>query len=96
MTNPGVGTYIGEDKDDVQDYLDNSLAESKTTPNAAVCPVDTPYSTGTDCVACDGDTPYFNIKTKKCENCEGNSLYDEDNSRCKECPEGYAVDENKT
>jgi hypothetical protein len=39
--------------------------------NVVKCQLDVPFYDGTKCINCSGDTPYFNIGTKKCEKCEG-------------------------
>lgn len=37
--------------------------------NVVKCQLEVPFFDGSKCINCHGETPYFNIDTKKCENC---------------------------
>jgi hypothetical protein len=37
--------------------------------NIVKCQMDVPFFDGEKCINCTGNNPYFNIQTKKCENC---------------------------
>ena len=53
ISNPGAINYVGDSKEEVKEYIDEQLDEAKKHPGSVVCPFDTPYSNGTECLACD-------------------------------------------
>ena len=46
------------------------------------CPAETPYYDGTHCIECKGDTPYFNLETRKCQGCAEGEIYDSAQRDC--------------
>ena len=59
---------------------ENVVEKNKETIDnypTAVCPEETPYSTGTECIACSKEeTPYFNFDTLECQGCAEHDIYD--------------------
>lgn len=58
-----------------------SEAQSKNA-DIKVCPLDKPYSTGTECISCPADKPYFFTEAKVCVNCQPGSTYNSDLHSC--------------
>lgn len=78
-------TNVIEGSTTTQSYteqINNAIAQN---PNALVknCPEETPYSLIVSCVACDADSPAFNLDLQKCGNCPKNMVYDAENKKCK-------------
>jgi hypothetical protein len=44
--------------------------------NIVKCQLDVPFFDGEKCINCVGNTPYFNIQTKRCDNCPSGVVED--------------------
>lgn len=64
----------------ITDYQNQQKTIAGLTEN---CPSDKPYAvSGSQCIACQNPTIYFNLETQKCSQCGLNEFYNEKNRQC--------------
>lgn len=79
---------------DIEKEIQNEREAAKDQPLLVLkeCPEDRPFSTGSKCVACGGDTPYFDICKKQCVSCGEGEEWDSTTQTCNMIQGGFYTD----
>ena len=80
LTNPQAPSIIAGPSEEELAAIVNETKENH--PNTVVCPSETPYSDGTQCIACEAPNYFFNYVEKKCEGCSEEEIYNETSNTC--------------